>query len=245
MRLLASLGHYIATSTDAGIQLHQFVSGRLAADLPAAGTLELEMTTGYPYEGALALRVLTAPASDAELAVRVPTWAGSFAATLNGRPASAERGGDSYLRVRRSWSAGDELTVEFPLSVRIIHPDPRIDAVRSCVAFERGPLVYCVEGVDAPGTAGLRDVWLPRGVRPSVLPGLDIAGQRVVALSVPGQAVAVPPRGWPYSDGTLAGAADGPPAPRALTAIPYYARANRGATEMRVWIPVGEDNMAP
>ncbi len=141
------------------------------------------MTTGYPYEGALALRVLTAPASDAELAVRVPTWAGSFAATLNGRPASAERGRDSYLRVRRSWSAGDELTVEFPLSVRIIHPDPRIDAVRSCVAFERGPLVYCVEGVDAPGTAGLRDVWLPRGARPSVLPGLDIAGQRVVALS--------------------------------------------------------------
>jgi hypothetical protein len=30
----------------------------------------------------------------------------------------------------------------------------------------------------------------------------------------------------------------GPPAAASLAAIPYYARANRGDTDMRVWLPV-------
>ena len=44
---------------------------------------------------------------------------------------------------------------------RLTVPDPRIDAVRGCVAIERGPLVYCIETADLP--AGRR----ARGRRPS------------------------------------------------------------------------------
>ena len=32
------------------------------------------------------------------------------------------------------------------MTPRIVHPHPKIDAVRGCVAIERGPLVYCIEG---------------------------------------------------------------------------------------------------
>jgi uncharacterized protein len=236
MRLLASLGHYIATCTDAGVQVHQFVSGRLAAELPAAGTLELEMVTGYPYDGAVRLRVTEAPGGDAELAVRVPPWATTVSATVNGRPENSDPGEDRYLRVRRSWAAGDELIIEFPLRIRTIHPDSRIDAVRSCVAFERGPLVYCLEGVDAP-RAGLENSSVPRGVEPSERHGVDIAGQPVVALSLPAEVAVMDGRGWPYHDGAPDPGVSGR-GPHELTAIPYYARANRGLTEMRVWLPL-------
>jgi uncharacterized protein len=237
MRLLASLGHYIATSTDSGVQVHQFVSGRLAADLPAAGALKLEMVTGYPDDGAIRLQVIEAPGGVAEIAVRVPAWADTVSATVNGHPAPGEPGDDHYLRVQRSWVPGDELAVEFPLRIRTVHPDPRIDAVRSCVAFERGPLVYCVEGVDMPGAGGLRDVSVPRGVQPSERRGVDVTGDAVVALRLPGEIAAMDGRGWPYHDGAPDPGGSGR-GTHELTAIPYYARANRGPTEMRVWLPL-------
>ena len=247
MRLLASLGHYIATSTDSGLQIHQFVSGRVSAALRPGGALGIEMATAYPHEGALRLRVLTAPDAAAELAVRVPAWVDGLSATLNGQPAPAEPGGDSYLRVRRQWRAGDEMIMEFPLRVRTILPDPRIDAVRSCVAFERGPLVYCFEGMDVPGGGGLQGASVGAGAQPSAIPGMDVAGETAVGLSIPGQVDATPRRGWPYHPGSAGdtgpagdrtGHPRGPLTTASLTAIPYYARANRGDTDMRVWLPV-------
>lgn len=33
---------------------------------------------------------------------------------------------------------------------RWTHRDPHVDAVRGCVAAERGPLVYCLESTDNP-----------------------------------------------------------------------------------------------
>ncbi|HXG39318.1 MAG TPA: hypothetical protein VNJ28_00110 [Candidatus Limnocylindrales bacterium] len=44
--------------------------------------------------------------------------------------------------------------------VRIVEADPRIDAVRGCLALERGPLVYCVEGADLPPGTELEEVEL-------------------------------------------------------------------------------------
>jgi uncharacterized protein len=104
---------------------------------------------------AAGLRVLETPGGGTELAVRVPSWAAEASATLNGRPAPAEPGGGQYLRIRRSWKPGDELTVEFPLTARTIYPDPGIDAVHSCAAFERArPSTFSKE-VDVPGGGAL------------------------------------------------------------------------------------------
>ncbi len=42
--------------------------------------------------------------------------------------------------------------------------DPRVDAIRGCVAFERGPLVYCFEGADLPTGASTEDLVIRPGV---------------------------------------------------------------------------------
>jgi len=249
MRLLATLDHYVATSTDTGVQIHQFANGRLSADL-APGILELQLATGYPYAGSLLVRVLAAPDGQADLSVRVPSAAAAISAAINGKPSHAEPGGDHYLRIRRAWTRGDELAVEFPLPVRTIRPDPRIDAVRSCVTFERGPLVYCFEGADLPGagTAGragtlahagqLAGASVRRDARPAEVPGVQIGSQRIMALSVPGSIRDPAPPGWPYpADETPDGRAAPPARDVTLRAIPYYTRANRAPTDMRVWIP--------
>ena len=46
------------------------------------------------------------------------------------------------------------------MPVRVLSPHWRVDAVRNCVAVQRGPLVYCLEADDlAEGTA-VEDVFL-------------------------------------------------------------------------------------
>ena len=236
MRLIASLDHYVATRTDAGVQIHQFVSGRVTATLPSAGQLTLEMSTSYPDEGAVRLRVLQAPAGQAELAIRVPGWAWQAPAALNGRPLDAGPGDDHYLRVSRTWGDGDELVVEFPLRVHTIYPGPDLDAVRSCVAYERGPLVYCFEGVDVPGTGRLRGVTVQAGADAAEVRGVDVAGQPVTGLTVPGQIAARSPANWPYLNASTDHARE-QAQPIELRGIPYFAWANRGPSDMRIWVP--------
>ena len=49
---------------------------------------------------------------------------------------------------------------------RVTRPDPRVDAVRGCVALERGPLVYAIESADLPPGVELEDVAIPDGAAP-------------------------------------------------------------------------------
>src|SRR4029453_14060636 len=112
----------------------------------------------------------------------------------------------------RRWGGGDTLVLDLHLPVRVTGPDPRVDAVRGCVAVERGPLVYCVESADLPAGAELEDRRGDRGGEPVTAPRPDL-GDAVVGITVP-----------------LAGAGT-------VGAIPYFAWANRGAGAMRVWVP--------
>jgi DUF1680 family protein len=103
-------------------------------------------------------------------------------------------------------------------------PDPRIDAVRGCVAVERGPLVLCAESVDMPGG---RHVDALR-VDPSV-PPRDSDDHVIVA----GRLVAPADRPWPYgadADDATGDVIDVP-------LVPYHTWANRGPSTMRVWLP--------
>jgi hypothetical protein len=244
MRLIASFEHYVATRTDEGVQLHQYVSGRIRAMQGSLGALELAVTTGYPFDGSITIRVVAAPRDTQEIALRVPTWTNEARCTLNGRPVAVEPCEKGYLRLRQEWSTGDEIVLELPLRVRAVGAASEIDAVRNCVAFERGPLVYCIEGIDVPKAVNLRTISVDASVPPGEERGFGIATDTVVALRLEGRAA--PSRsGWPYGELSLNSSGEAPtaagtePEERAVEvrAIPYYSWGNRGATSMRVWIP--------
>ena len=246
MRLLASLEHYLATRTDQGLQLHQYVTSRIRSGQGAAA-LEVAVSTGYPYEDMVSVRVLAAPGHSQEIALRVPSWADEVSCSLNSYPLVTEPYKNGYLRLRREWSAGDEIVLELPLKVRTIAPASEIDAVRGCVAYERGPLVYCVEGTELPEFANLDTISVETSDHPTEEAGLTIASDRVVALRLKGRSKASPsPSCWPYEEfregnaGVATSTAElDRPTVRALEllATPYYAWANRGPASMRVWLP--------
>ena len=107
--------------------------------------------------------------------------------------------------------------------------------------------MYCVEGHDLAGEHSLRDISVRASV-PNEEPGLDIGGQQVVALKLQGHARSTGAPPWPYFDagsevgrkgdvGAGNGGVELGDGDLEVRAIPYFAWANRGATDMRVWVP--------
>ncbi len=231
MRTLASLQHYLATRDEAGVQLHHYASG--------ARRGRCAWRTGYPWDGRVEIEVDRGPATWT-LGLRVPAWAEG--ATVDGEPAPA--GG--YARVRRSWRPGDTVTLELPLAPRLTAPHPRIDAVRGCLAIERGPLVYCVEGADAPAGALLDDLRLDAGAPLSEVRRSDLLGGIVAVEGAGVEARADWDPDWAYAPAAPGHSAAGGSGPGdsgrevRLVAVPYALWGNRGDGPMRVWIPTAE-----
>jgi uncharacterized protein len=233
MRILASLEHYILLGGDARAVLHQYMTGRYAADV-AGGEVWLEVTTDYPWDGTVTIRVSGAPVGRWELALRVPHWAEQPTLTVNGTAVDTAPA-DGWWVVSRHWNDGDEVVLVLPLDPRFTVADPRLDAARGAVAVEYGPLVYCLEAVDNPGHR-LDDLTVDTAVAPEVLAGNETL--RGVAIIRTGGRVR--PRTaaswWPYRL-ARAPAGDEPKDSVALTAVPYYTWGNREPGAMRIWLP--------
>jgi DUF1680 family protein len=160
----------------------------------------------------------------------IPEWARG--ATIDGEPVEPGR----YAELTRSWSAGERVVLELDVSARLTVANPRIDAVRGCLALERGPIVYCFESTDLPDGVDLLDVALGPDPHPEdVGPVEPLAG--VPGVSVAG--VVNELDGWEQSEYLdLRARPDPLPAAAArLRAVPYFTWANRGDSAMRVWVP--------
>jgi DUF1680 family protein len=216
MRLLSSWPQYLATTDEAGVQLHQYATGEIEAEV-AGEAVRLAVRTDYPWHGRIEVRVLQTPDRPWKLSLRVPQWSRSATLTTSDGDLAVAPG-EGLARQLRPWRAGDRVVLTLDLPVRVTEPDPRIDAVRGCVAVERGPLVYCIESADAPAGVELEELTWDSS-RPPVAALRPDLGEAVVGVRIP-----VVRRGR-ATDPLTAGA------------IPYFAWANRRVEAMRVWIP--------
>jgi uncharacterized protein len=218
MRTLASLHHHLATSDDGGVQIHQYATGRILA-----GAAQLSVTTDYPWDGRIEIEVAATGQAPWALSLRVPAWAAGARLALNGD--ELEPPAPGYARLERAWRTGDRVSLVLPLKPRLTAPHPRVDAVRGCLAIERGPLVYCVEEADAPEGAIVDDLRIEPAGELRAVPQPDLLGG-IVTIEAAG--THQPPEDVPAIPG-----ADAVP----LRAIPYSLWGNRGEGAMRVWIP--------
>jgi uncharacterized protein len=255
MRLLASLQHYLATTTGDTLYLHQFTGAELAVPL-AGGTLAVAVSADLPWSGEVAVRVTGAPDAACGLAIRVPSWTREPHLRVNGEQVAATQTEDGYLIVTRTWRAGDVLSWTFGITPRWVFPHPRIDAVRGCAAIERGPLVYCLEQIDQEAGADLADLALlsgtPLAERPATLPGIGrtvlvdaravpvpLTGPPAGGTAAPSRADGLSAAGWPYLGEEPGG--PGGSARVTATAVPYFQWDNRDGRAMRVWLPAAAE----
>ncbi len=234
MRLLASLGHYVATRDEGGLQLHQYAGARIAADPLPGRSVALRVDTAYPWDGQVTVTIEDSAGAPWRLRLRVPGWADAWAVRVNGTAADVMPDGAGYVGLDRRWRSGDVVDVEWRLTPRFVEAHPHIESAWGCVAIERGPVVYCLEHADHPQVSVFdveADTSAP--LRAAHVPDL-LGGVTVIRGS--GAAVDTSPwNGRLYGPlGTSAAAAR---RPIEFVAIPYYAWANRGPGAMRVWIP--------
>jgi DUF1680 family protein len=219
-RMLASLGGYVATVDDGGLQLQQLAACTVRATLPDGRAVGLRVETGYPWAGAVTVRVTEAAGGPWRIALRVPAWADGAVLTYGDL---RRRVGPGYGVIERDWRPGDELRLDLPLAPRWTTPDPRVDAVRGCVAAERGPLVYCAESVGQDPAARLDEVAVDASVPPADH-GTDGGLGGAVTLGCTARALQAGDRGR-VTEVTP------------LTMVPYHLWGNRGPASMRVWLP--------
>lgn len=223
-RTFASLAGYLATADASGVQLHQYAPASIRTSLGDGREVGLEVETDYPRSGMVRVRMLTDAAEPWTLSLRVPPWAAGARLTL--RPAGADlvhtqEAEPGMVSFTRAFAAGDAVELELPMTPRLSHPDPRVDAVRGCVAVERGPEVFALESVDLEGTAlaasDFADVRIDTTVPPREVDVAGVAG--VVGVIVR------------LHDERTGAVGDVP-------LVRYHEWAERGPSQMRVWIPV-------
>jgi len=234
-RLMASLEHYLVTHTDDAVYLQQFANAAVQVKLEH-GTVELDVETDYPWDGAVTIRVRQSPERAWTLGLRIPTWARSAELVVAGETRQIAGSEPGYVMMRRTWRSGDTVTLRLDLTARLTRPHHRIDALRGCVAIERGPLVYCLEDVDQPADTSLDDAAVVAKAEPRTLPRHELPGiGETVPIELDGvQRHAPAGRGLPY----FAQPPESTASAVVLRAIPYFQWANRGDGAMRVWIPV-------
>jgi DUF1680 family protein len=217
----------------AGHQLfvNLFAAGESTVAMENGRVVKITQETNYPWDGKIRLTIAPQKPSDFDLCVRIPGWALGkpvpgdlyrFAdpqATpvilkVNGELMKTEPSKDGYVHLMRSWKAGDLVELDLPMQVRRVLAHEKVEANKGKVALMRGPVVYCLEGVDNKGN-NLFKLSLPRSS--------DLATAHDAKLL--GGVTVIRARGL-----------DEYGKPVELTAIPYHAWSNREKEPMTVWI---------
>lgn len=238
-RLIASLGDYIYASDPQSIYVNLFVGSNTSIDL-AKGKVEIRQETEYPWKGLIKLTVNPEQPQSFALKIRLPGWAkgnpgaGALYKFLDEGPANFAtlkvngqaqnlKLDNGYLILERSWNKGDVVELNLAMPIRRVVARDEVKDNENRMALQRGPLVYCVEGVDHNGSAW--NLIVPDQVtftpqwRPDLLGG-------VMTLTGTGMAIV------PTKDGIGAQTIK-----QKISAVPYFSWCNRGSNQMLVWLP--------
>ncbi len=231
-RTLAKLQSWAYSVSDDTVWVNLYGSNNLQTQLSDRSSVRLTQKTDYPWDGKITIEVQQAANDPMALMLRVPGWATDAALQINGKPSNVELTPGTYAAIRRKWSAGDLVELDLPMDVVFLRAHPLIEEARSQVAVMRGPIVYCLESPDLPEGVGVDDVaivagakWTPRREE-NLLDGATVLDGEARVMQSPDWTDRLYQRWEPASEKRIR-----------VTLIPYYAWANRGISQMTVWLP--------
>lgn len=221
---------------DAFINVHLYASARASFTTRRAGhPVTLEQKTNWPWEGNVLFTLRAHPATRTTIRLRVPAWSrGRYTLTPSASPTSTAEpvvlSENGYLVLSPAYTrANPSFSVAFGgFAPRFVAPHPHTN--QRTLTLARGPIVYCVEGVDNPWEENhFKDVVLDSEA-PVLEEERECEGERYIALRG---------RAWTrvYGDWSVTGATlrEEKGEERELVFVPYYLRANRGGNgHMRV-----------
>jgi DUF1680 family protein len=232
-RTIAEASGYAYAKSTNTLWLNFYGSSRVTTHLPGGPTLTLTQETDYPWNGKIRLAIEDCSATDFALKLRIPGWAKSTSIRVNERLVEASPSPGTYAELRRNWHSGDIVDLDFPMPAQLLEANPLVEETLNQVAVKRGPLVYCLESVDLPPGTRLEEVALPTGVDLIARYDRRLLGGVVV---LEGLGLTRSQEDW---QGQLYRELNSTrPKPVKLRLVPYFAWANRGPSDMTVWLPL-------
>lgn len=237
VRFLPSIPGYAYAHRDNDLFVSLFLGGTARVPL-ADQTVTVTQETRYPWEGRMRLTLQPERGGRFGVRLRIPGWAQNrpvpgelyrFADTSDWKPEMRVNGDsvafeirDGYARIERSWQAGDVIEWSLPMPVRRVLASDLIEDDRGRVALQRGPVVFCLEGVDQPN-GYVQNLVIPDQAALWTSFAGDLLGG-VQTVGGEAQVVRRDAEGNPELDGA-----------QEFRAIPYYAWAHRDRCPMTVW----------
>lgn len=178
--------------SDDGFSLNFYENGRIETKNSSGSKFSINIETKYPVEGDVKIRVEENEADEFTVNFRIPAWSRVTTARLNGEEirdealnekpvisASDLTKGSGYLRIKRKWKKGDEVSLTFDMRTFALYPiaygedmlinnmlfeydylvpthDIEDKLAKRHIALERGPLMLATE--ELPESNGCKEI---------------------------------------------------------------------------------------
>ena len=228
-RFVASVSNYMYARKNNDIYVNLFIQGTAEV-----GKIQLTQTTNYPWDGSIVINVDKTTGKQYAINLRIPGWAQNkpvptnlytcsteltpYIIKINGKAVSCTLQ-NGYAVLSRKWKKGDKVELVLPMEVQRIKANDNAQDDRGKMAYQRGPVVYCLEGADQQDSTVFNKYIIPSTKLTSQYEK-DLLGG-VVTLT--GKASEV------EKDGSVREVA--------VKMIPYSTWDNRGADQMEIWVP--------
>jgi len=231
IRTIAEVSDYMYSVADDGLYVNLYGGNELSTKLKDGTPVKLEQQTNYPWDGKITITIKENINQPCAIYLRIPGWCKHHTLKVNGTVPEAPTRIEGYEVLGGRWRAGEkiELTLEMPAT--LLESNPLVEETKNQVAIKRGPVVYCLESADLQNE-NVFNVMIPSSIKLQPVPmKVDIGN----TVGLTGEARVLKNTNW---KNTLYKEVNTTTQPIKIKLIPYYAWANRGQTDMTVWMPL-------
>lgn len=232
VRTLCEVQDYAYSLGKNSVYCNLYGGSKLETLLNGKDRIKITQTTDYPWDGNIKILVEKNSKKAFSLYLRIPEWCEKATLTVNGQKIESENKANTYTKINRIWEKGDVVELVLDMPVKLLESNPLVEETRNQTCVKRGPLVYCLEGMDIQGGKKIDDVMIPADIIFTPRKTL-IDGSPIVVLD--GKARLANEESW---KNTLYRPVSESFKTVNITLIPYYAWGNRGKSDMTVWMPL-------
>ncbi|MBO5617820.1 MAG: glycoside hydrolase family 127 protein [Pseudobutyrivibrio sp.] len=226
-RTLASLGQYIAYTSDNKIYLNMYVSSQIKAEV-SGKEVRLDIKSEIPWNGKVSVHVESDEQMVGTLTLRIPYYAKNPKICVSGAGLDMKQD-KGYINVTLSGTSMD-VSYQFDMHARFVHSNPKVRADVGKLAIMKGPLVYALEQID--NGENLANIFVSGKTKLQEEFDKDILGG---TTRITFNAQRIKEEGWDSSK--LYGEVESDFEEVKLTAIPYCYWGNRKKNEeMLIWM---------
>ena len=206
-RFIAGIGEYMYSYNEDTLFINQYIASETQTD-----NLKITQKTQYPSSGDV--KITLENNTKKYIALRIPGWCKDFSVNKE----YTLKKGYAYIESEKD----DEIIINFNMPVRFISANKKVHTNSGRVAIMRGPVVYCLEGVDNG-----KDL---TALKVDIKGKTQVADGEFIVPDIIAEGFKETENDNLYYDATdeYIGTS--------LRFIPYYAYANRGETDMLVWV---------